>query len=336
MEKLRAANAASQAQQLASGSVHASCQLSEAELMDRTRRLYEDGLQRLERLEVARQQNNQQRKDQAPRRSVSSGPSRFEMLYSDASRREEDRRHLQERHERDELEMCRLQLQATPRRASTARRSSTPRGTATPREVPIEDVQAPRTEPARALSEVPLARSSTANRSDSPSKGRNQQTLGKAQTSAAEMPSPRTGGTPSATTARARTPPRTEQVIATPAAEPSSERKGAQPCSSQRARTPPRSEQARPTKSLGGTPRARTPPSQPAKVVTPSRTRVEPKAGAARPRTPPPKRAVTPPKRDRTPSKGAQQVAHGAQSEPLRPERKAMSKSSAIRTGAWP
>eukprot|EP00913_Durusdinium_trenchii_P034104 g31920.t1 len=73
-----------------------------------------------------------------------------------------------------------------------------------------------------------------------------------------------------------------------------------------------------------GTPRARTPPSQPAKVVTPSRTRVEPKAGAARPRTPPPKRAVTPPKRDRTPSKGAQQVAHGAQSEPLRPERKAI------------
>eukprot|EP00913_Durusdinium_trenchii_P026168 g24549.t1 len=52
MEKLRAANAASQAQQLASGSVHASCQLSEAELMDRTRRLYEDGLQRLERLEA--------------------------------------------------------------------------------------------------------------------------------------------------------------------------------------------------------------------------------------------------------------------------------------------
>jgi len=90
-----------------------------ADLEERTRLLYEDGLRRLERLEAARRQQSEQTK--APQRSASAGPSRFEMLYSDANRRDEERKLWQKCHEREELDMCRLKVGA---RASQCQREA--------------------------------------------------------------------------------------------------------------------------------------------------------------------------------------------------------------------
>ncbi|CAE7509193.1 ANP2 [Symbiodinium microadriaticum] len=129
-EQRKAAEVASQVRELAESSVHTRT-LSVADLELRTRRLYEDGLQRLQRLEERRLQESQP--TEAPRRSASAGPSRFEMLYSDATRRDEDRKFWQKCHEKEELEMSQHQLAV---KAPQCKRQVWAQRTPTPQKAP--------------------------------------------------------------------------------------------------------------------------------------------------------------------------------------------------------
>ncbi|CAE7917158.1 ANP2 [Symbiodinium sp. KB8] len=70
---------------------------------------------------------------EAPRRSASAGPSRFEMLYSDATRRDEDRKFWQKCHEKEELEMSQHQLAV---KAPQCKRQVWAQRTPTPQKAP--------------------------------------------------------------------------------------------------------------------------------------------------------------------------------------------------------
>lgn len=331
MEQLRAANAASHSQQLAEGSVHASCSISEADLVERTRRLYEDGLQRIERLEVARRLHNQQLK--APRRSASTGPSRFEMLYSDASRREEERKQLQECHERDELDMCRLQLMTTPRRraepprarSSSARAEASAEPLVVANDAKMSGSRIPRAStPPR--QPVPSEASTLQGRSAPPARS---QSEGRAATEGAQRNRSISrgsrkdlkGGVEAArTTGERENPDRRGPSISGAAVGKAAE----QAASTTHLKTTPRR--------TATPPRARTPPSA-KKAHTP--TRVEPKAGSARSKTPP-KQAQIPPKREQTPPKRAPTPPKAAGRDGLGGSSRSTPRSAAIRTGAWP
>eukprot|EP00439_Symbiodinium_sp_Y106_P010443 s3616_g1.t1 len=70
---------------------------------------------------------------EAPRRSASARPSRFEMLYSDATRRDEDRKFWQKCHEKEELEMSQRQLAV---KAPQCKRQVSAQRTPTPQKAP--------------------------------------------------------------------------------------------------------------------------------------------------------------------------------------------------------
>ncbi|CAJ1385606.1 unnamed protein product [Effrenium voratum] len=352
-EQLRSATAATEARQLVEGSVHASRNLSAADLEERTRRLYEDGLQRIERLEEARRQQ-QSLEYKAPVRSASSGPSRFELLYGDASRREEERKLWQEYQQKEELDMC--QRNKSPRNhEATMKRSASARNCRTPRRHDAGD----ELEEAR---EAPLPGHSALVPAQSAARhvgGLTDVDKG-SRCQCGACPADRVAmvakSKPALTVPHA---PNAQTASSVQGEAPGGQRRATTP---RRAKTPPRATTL---------PRAITPPRsaqaqsqvEPAQVVAPppKRTptpRSHGQQGGPRSKTPPPDLAVSKaaPSRARTPVREAPKGSPGKMPERPRtppqahtlaerlpqkvasspPQRKALSKSAAIRTGAWP
>jgi len=114
LQRMRLEEEEHAARQLAEGSVHTARLSSAAAILEeRTRRLYEDGMQRQERLQEAQRAARESTKVQTVART-SGGVSRFDLLYSDASRRDDDRKLWQEQHEKEELERYRQRSTSKP------------------------------------------------------------------------------------------------------------------------------------------------------------------------------------------------------------------------------